>query len=75
MELLQDVKKDEIKLKFYDLTKGRITFRYMADPEGNVIPPEMYNQLAERLQKSRAGRVSPIEALLAQQLDPSRTGQ
>ena len=45
------------------------------DSEGNVIPPEMYNQLAERLQKSRAGRVSPIEALLAQQLGSSRTGQ
>ena len=45
------------------------------DREGRVIPPEIRAQLAQQLRESRAGQMSPLEALLAQQLPSSPAGR
>lgn len=45
------------------------------DREGRVIPPEVRTQLSQQLREARAGQMSGLEAIFAQQLPPSRTGQ
>lgn len=45
------------------------------DLQGRVIPPEIRAQLAQQLRESRAGQMSPLDALLAQQLPASPAGR
>jgi hypothetical protein len=45
------------------------------DPKGEVLPPETRTQLAQQLRESRAGQMSALDALLAQQLPASPAGR
>ena len=44
-------------------------------PKGEVLPPETRTQLAQQLRESRAGKMSALDALLAQQLPASPAGR
>ncbi len=45
------------------------------DLQGRVLPPETRTQLAQQLRESRAGQMSALDALLAQQLPASPAGR